>query len=204
MTVVTYDISESLLVSASKSLMAAVDIETTGLDWATESIASVQVALPDGRVEIVRVGSTGRPPRRLIQLLESSDILKVFHHAMFDLRFMRTTWDARAARVACTKVASKVVDPGGEIGHRLVDLTYHYLDTEIDKGQQASDWLAHELSPDQISYAANDVLHLMPLLHALLGDLRARDLESIALRCFDHIPVRVELEVRGLGDVFTY
>jgi ribonuclease D len=202
--VVADDISDNLLRAAFESLAVAVDIETTGLAWQSDTIASVQVALPEGPIEIVRIDPDGEAPGNIRTLIESSDIMKVFHHAMFDLRFMRVAWGVRGKRISCTKVASKIADPTGEVGHGLADIVCHYLGLTVDKSQQTSDWRTADLSPEQIEYAANDVRHLFPVLYALLSDLRHRDLETLALRCFDHLPTRVELDVRGLGDVFTY
>jgi len=198
------DISDSLVEAALSSLAVAIDIETTGLDFNTDKIASVQVGVASGPIEIVRFDHDIDRPENIISLLESRRVLKVFHHAMFDLRFMRTAWGAVPEHVACTKVASKIVDPTGEVGHRLVDLARYYLGVEIDKSEQTSDWLSSTLTTEQIAYAANDVRHLVPLLYALLSDLRHQGLERLALRCFDHLPTRVELEVHEFGDVFTY
>lgn len=201
--VVTGDVSEGLMAAAMEAVAVAVDIETSGLDWASDTIASVQLAVPSGPIEIVRIDSV-TVPHKLVDLLESVQCLKVFHHAMFDLRFMRQAWGIRASRIACTKVAAKLQDPSDAIGHRLINLLDHYLGVRIDKSQQVSDWLRPEWSAEQIVYAANDVRYLVPLLYALLSKLRRDDLERLALRCFEHIPTRVELEVRALGDVFAY
>jgi ribonuclease D len=198
------DLSEELLDAASAATVVAVDIETSGLDWTADDIASVQVAAPGGAIEIVRGIKAAGMPHRLVALLQSPDVLKVFHHAMFDLRFLRRAWGVSPARVSCTKVASKIADPEARIGHSLIDLLAHYLGVRIDKTEQRSDWSSAELSSAQIQYAANDVRYLPELLYAILNHLRRAKLEALALRCFDHIPTRVELEVRGFHDVFTY
>jgi ribonuclease D len=202
--VLVQDISESMFAKANESLIVGIDLETTGLDWLSDEIASVQVAVPGGSVEIVRFEDPRDLPRRIVSLLESSVVLKVFHHAMFDLRFIRVAWDVQADRVACTKVAAKIADPRADVGHHLVDLVEHYLGLSLNKDEQVSDWRSKRLSTSQIEYAANDVRHLPSLLYALLRDLRNSGLERLALKCFRHLPTRVELEVLRLGDVFTY
>lgn len=201
--VVDGDLSEELLNAACAATVAAVDIETSGLDWGADDIASVQVSVPDRVIEIVRVEGD-EIPFGLVSLLQSREVLKVFHHAMFDLRFLRRVWGVIPTRVSCTKVASKIADPEALIGHSLIDLLDHYLGVRIDKTEQLSDWSSAVLSSAQVQYAANDVRYLPELLYAILSDLRQEHLEDLALRCFEHIPTRVELEVRGLRDVFTY
>lgn len=197
------DLSEELLDAAFAATVVAVDIETSGLNWTADDIASVQVAVPGGAIEIVRVKGEGTP-HRLVALLQSADVLKVFHHAMFDLRFLRCAWGISSARVSCTKVASKIADPEARVGHSLTDLLAHYLGVRIDKTEQRSNWSSAALSSAQVEYAANDVRYLPELLYAILNHLRRAELEHLAVRCFDHIPTRVELEVRGFQDVFTY
>ncbi len=199
-----HDISDTLLSAAHHALVAAIDIETTGLDWTTEKIATVQVAVPRGPIEIVRVEETSEPPALLAALLATPDVLKVFHHAMFDLRFIRAQWGMQSLRTACTKVASKLSDPDGQVGHGLTDLVAHYLGVSLDKTQQLSDWASAALTSEQVEYAADDVRYLVPLLYSVLHQLRGDGLEQLALNCFEHIPTRVELEVRGYADVFTY
>lgn len=197
------DISESLFAAANDALAAGIDIETTGLSWSEDRIATVQVAVPEGPIEIVRIEPEERPTV-LAALLESSSVSKVFHHAMFDLRFMRAVWGMRCERAACTKIAAKLADPTGEIGHSLVDLLHHYLGVNLDKSEQTSNWMAEDLSSSQLRYAADDVRYLVPLLNTLLNDLRHSSLDGLAIHCFDHLPTRVELEVRGFADVYTY
>ena len=84
------------------------DIETSGLDWRVDEIATCQLHVEGHRTEVVRLQGTN--PARLSELIASPQVTKVFHHAMFDLRFMRFHWSVRPANVACTKMISKLVD----------------------------------------------------------------------------------------------
>ena len=63
--------------------LVAWDIETSGLDWRTDQIATCQLYVPGGDIYIVRI--QGKPQNFLPELLEDSAVLKIFHHAMFDL-----------------------------------------------------------------------------------------------------------------------
>jgi ribonuclease D len=148
------DIDERSFSRALGASVLAFDIETSGFDWRTERIATVQVQVEDVTC-VVRVN--GRTPHRLKTLIEDPSILKILHHAMFDLRFLAHHWGVVPAHVACTKIASKLVDP--EIpckDHSLAPLVRRYLGLQLDKSPQASDWTG-ELSAAQLQYAANDV-----------------------------------------------
>lgn len=177
------------------------DIETTGLNWRVDSIGTCQ--LTDGsRTVIVQVD--GRRPERLAALVESG-VQKVFHHAMFDLRFMARGWGVVPAEIACTKIAAKILNPNAAPESRsLKSLLREKLGMSISKDQQRSDWLREELSADQLRYAAIDVAYLSRLLERLLDELREQGTLELALMSFEYIPTRVQLDLCGAEDVFTY
>lgn len=152
----------------------------------------------DGHLVIV----DGVRPTGLCGLIEDEWVTKVFHHAMFDLRFMAHAWWVAPTSIQCTKVAAKLADPDGE--HSLQALVRRHLGIELDKSQRMSDWMTASLSAEQQAYAVADVLHLPHLVELQQKDLRALGMWSLASRCFAHLPTRVELEVRGISDPYTY
>lgn len=180
----------------------ALDIETTGLDWREATIGTCQLNMGDERAVIVRV--TSNRPTRLCELVESSTIQKIFHHAMFDLRFMSHHWGVVPANIACTKIASKLLDADNAENHSLESLVGRYLDIKLDKTQRLSDWTSDNLSREQARYAAKDVLYLPALLARLENDLSSRGLIQLERACFAHIPTRVALDLRGYRDIYTY
>lgn len=192
---------EAVRVAGNRGLIAC-DIETTGLDFTTDKIALVQVYAPGEDVEVVRINGT--MPKRLHDLLADPSVRKIFHHAMFDMRFLRAQWGLNANNVACTKVAAKVLDVRTGPEHSLGPLLLRYLGVEIDKQLQTSDWLASRLTDAQLLYAVNDVVHLPRLLDVLSDSLQDAGRMWIAEGCWRHLPVRAELEVCGYPDVFQY
>jgi ribonuclease D len=177
------------------------DIETTGLDWRTERIGTVQLQVED-LTYVVRIN--GGRPHRLKTLMEDPSILKILHHAMFDLRFLAYHWGATPAHVACTKIASKLVDPQLPCkDHSLAPLVRRYLGIDLDKGPQTSDWTG-QLSAAQLRYAANDVRHLWRLYEALDEKIRRKGLLDLRERCYAHLRTQVELEIGDFPDVFAY
>ena len=195
------DASTELITEARKTGIVACDIETTGLDWRHDSIQTCQVFVPDIAIEIVRIESD--TPAFLQELLEDQRIKKVFHHAMFDLRFLYANWGTIASNVACTKIAAKILEPKAK-SHSLKPILKKRLGINISKELAKSDWTVETLEPEQIRYAANDVAFLPRLLNVLEDELRKSDRLALAQACFQHIPTRVVLEVNGYGDVFTY
>lgn len=172
------------------------------MDWRVERIGTVQLQVAE-RTFVVRVN--GGVPYRLKALLEDASILKVMHHAVFDLRFMVDSWQAAPSNVACTKIAAKLVHPGAEaVEHSLAALVNRYFGVELDKEQRLSDWTASRLDASQVRYAAGDVRYLWPLYEKLDDDIRRKGLVSLRDRCYAHLTTRVELELRGYPDVFAY
>jgi ribonuclease D len=195
------DLNELAFERALLADLVAVDIETTGLDWRDDTIGTVQVHVAD-TTYIVR--PNGRIPYRLKAVIEDSAVCKVFHHAMFDLRFLAHHWGIVPARVACTKIASKLAEPDLPCAeHSLAPLLKRRLGVSLDKSPQTSDWTG-ELSETQLRYVADDVRFLPELYRRLDAELRERDLLDLRERCYTHLPTQVELEVGGFPDVFAY
>ena len=71
---------------------------------------------------------------------------------------------------------------------------------EISKQQQTSDWGAPELTPEQLAYAASDVLHLHALWEKLEALLRRENRLDIAEACFRFLPARGQLDLLGYED----
>jgi len=177
------------------------DIETTGLDWKKATICTCQLSIGDEKIIVVRTG-TNRP-ENLCRLLSDNQVKKVFHHATFDLRFMAYKWGANACNVACTKIASKLLNPNCN-NHSLKSLLYDFLGIRIDKNERMSNWLSVELSTEQVSYAARDVMYLIPLLKELDEKLEEKQLLNLSRACFTHITTRVYLDINGYGDIYEY
>lgn len=69
---------------------------------------------------------------------------------------------------------------------------------------RTSDWTASDLTPEQLDYAASDVLHLLALLDVLRANLGQTHLARLYDDCGAFLPGRVLLELGGYPDVFAY
>lgn len=198
------DLPADLAAAFGRANRIAWDVETTGLDWRREQLATCQL-FAEG-VGVVVVKTAGGYPQRLAALLEDPAVEKVFHHAPFDLRFMVHRWDVHPTSVRCTKVASKLLAPDApNEAHSLQQLVARNLGVSLTKGPvRTSDWTAASLTPEQLDYAAGDVLHLLPLLDVLQADLEQMHLVRLYDDCCRFLPARVLLELGGYPDVFAY
>jgi ribonuclease D len=202
-TVTVEDLQPEFLLTAFDARRVAVDIETTGLDWKTDRIGTVQVHIPDYGTTIVR--KITRRPRRLIELVTSARVQKVFHHAPFDLRFMAYQWDVRPLNVADTKLASQILEPHVDHkDHSLAPLVKRHFGVYLDKSVRFSDWLSPDLSRQQLQYAAQDVQYLLPLLDKLTEMAIDEGVADLIEASYAYLPVRIATDLRGCDDVFAY
>jgi ribonuclease D len=190
--------------------VVAIDTETMGLNPHRDRLCLVQLSSGDGNahcVQIVpeRLGGRGADCPNLKRLLTSPDQIKLFHFARFDVAILRQALGVEVAPVRCTKIAAKLVRTFTE-RHGLKDLLRDLLGVEISKQQQSSDWGAAELTPEQLAYAASDVLHLHALWERLEGLLRREGRLELAEACFRFLPARGQLDLLGYDepDIFEH
>lgn len=197
------DISERFAAAAMQCPSVAIDSETTGLDWRHAELSLVQVRVPGLGTEIVQLRPTSQSSN-LVRLVGSPATLKIFHHAVFDLGFMYDRWSCDIERVACTKVAAKLLWPDQQDLHSLRSLSQSLLGVQVDKSQQVSDWSLAKLRLEQVKYAAADVRHLHDLYKAVEVLLREAGRLNLAEGCWAHLPYRVRLEHLEIPDPFLY
>ena len=178
----------------------AVDSETMGLRIGRDPLCVVQLSAGDGDAHLVQLNRPGYDCPNLKRLLTDPAILKIFHFGRFDIAMFQLHLGVITAPVYCTKIASKLARTYTD-RHGLKDVTRELLGVDLSKAQQSSDWGAAELSPEQISYAASDVIHLHALKTRLDAMLEREGRMSLAHACFDFLPHRALLDVAGWEDV---
>ena len=82
----------------------------------------------------------------------------------------------------------------------MKDLCKDLLNVDLSKQQQSSDWGAAELTPEQLKYAASDVLHLHELRVHLDAMLEREGRTDLAVECFRFLPTRAALDLGGWED----
>lgn len=176
----------------------AVDSETMGLRIDRDRLCLVQLSAGDGDAHLVQI-VPGQQPERLAAVLADPSLLKIFHFGRFDIAMVAKHLGVRCTPVYCTRTASRLVRTNTD-KHGLKDLCKELLGVEISKQQQSSDWGADTLTPEQLDYAAADVLHLHRL-KAEMDRLLAREGRAqLAQACFDFLPDRAALDVAGWAD----
>ena len=147
----------------------------------------------------------GVEPRHLKEVLADKNLLKIFHFARFDVAAIKQNLGIDCAPIYCTKIAHKLVRTSSD-AHSLKALCKEFLNIELEKEQQVSDWGAEELSEKQQHYAANDVLYLHAIKEKLDALLIREGRQNVAEACFNFMSARAELDLQGfdIPDIFAH
>lgn len=175
-----------------------------GLNHLRDRLCLVQLCNPEGDVSAVRIqrGQTAAP--NLKAVLEAESALKIFHFARFDLATLQQNLGIRVQPVFCTKIASKLARTYSS-KHGLKELVQELAQVELDKSAQSSDWgNAQNLTPEQLSYAANDVRYLIPVHRTLIEMLQREERWELAQQCFTCLPTMVNLDLMQYSGLFEH
>lgn len=183
----------------------AIDTEAMGLNPHRDRLCLVQLSSGDGNAHLVQIAAGQTEAPNLVKLLEDQSIIKIFHFARFDVALLKKSLNADVTPSYCTKIASKLVRTYTD-RHGLKDLVRELLNIDISKQQQSSNWGADDLSKAQLEYAASDVYHLHKLMEKLDIMLKTSGRSEMAQKCFDFLPTRCELDLKGWEntDIFAH
>ncbi|WP_442580027.1 ribonuclease D [Mesorhizobium sp. ASY16-5R] len=183
----------------------AIDTETLGLNPHRDRLCVVQISPGDGSADVIQIALGQKKAPNLVSILRNRSITKLFHYARFDLAVLYNAFGAMPEPVFCTKIASRLTRTYTD-RHGLKDICSELLGVNLSKAQQSSDWAAETLSPEQLEYAASDVLYLHRLRDVLAGRLAREDRTKVADACFRFLPTRAKLDLMGWPeeDIFAH
>jgi ribonuclease D len=183
--------------------VVALDSETMGLRLGRDPLCVVQLSAGNGDAHVVQLRRADYDCPNLKRLLADPGVLKLFHFGRFDIAMFALHLGVVTRPVYCTKIASKLARTYTD-RHGLKDLIRELLGADISKAQQSSDWGQAALSPEQIAYAASDVLYLHALKARLDLMLAREGRAELAQACFDFLPTRAQLDLAGWEDIDVF
>lgn len=183
----------------------AIDTETQGLNPLRDRLCVAQLSAGDGTSHLVQFAPGQYDAPNLKRLLADRSVLKILHFARFDVAICRQWLGVTMGPIYCTKIASKLVRTYTD-RHSLSTLAKELLGIDMSKQQQSSDWAAEDLTPAQQEYAAADVLYLHQIKDRLDTMLAREGRADMAKACFDFLPTRAELDLKGWAetDIFAH
>jgi ribonuclease D len=160
---------------------AALDPHRSGIRLASLYAGGDWVAVFD----IFKIGPSA------LNLLRGLNV--VIHNAGFDLICLEAA-GVELGEVHCTMQAVRLVD--GERAMGLVDAAETHLGTDLSKTEQMSDWSTSQLSPQQLEYAAKDVVTLWRLAEVIFPALGPQtSAYEIQVAC---VPAVARMRHRGI------
>lgn len=183
--------------------IVAVDSETMGLRYRRDALCVVQLSSGDGDAHVVRLNRPAYDCPNLKRVLGDPQVLKIFHYGRFDVAMFQLHLGIQTAPLFCTKIASKLARTYTD-RHGLKDVVRELAGVDLSKAQQSSDWGADELSPEQLAYAASDVLHLHAVRERLIVMLEREGRMDLAQACFDFLNTRSRLDLEGWDEVDVF
>ena len=197
---ITADAVKGWLAGISGRRVVAIDTETTGWDPHIDDLLSVQVAV-GGDHPVLVLDATRVHPRLLAPLCADASVLKVFHHAVFDLRFLAVA-GVETVRVADTMIAQQLLDGGqrSPAGISLAGLASFRLGAELDKSVRST-FGPHvdTLTTSQVAYAADDAWATWGVFDQQWRELIAHGLTRVAQLEFSLLPVLADMQLRGVS-----
>lgn len=181
------------------------DTETTELDPFDGELRLVQ--LSNGKNTYVidirpfsKIGDLRAIPELapLRELLFAERPIKIAHNAKFDAKWVRHHLGTDVNGIFDTLLASQLIAAGDQDRrHGLAEVAAFFLQTEVDKTEQVSDWGAPELSQSQIQYAAKDAAIMIALRERIVERLRQDQLIKVAKLEFDCVMPIAAMELNG-------
>jgi ribonuclease D len=150
--------------------VVAVDTEADSFYHYFDKTCLVQIATKK-EIFLVDPLALGGPDelQPLAKLFAAPDIRKIFHAAEYDLFVLKRDCGFRFDGLFDTMISAQLL---GYPAVGLSALVERHFEIRLPKDEQRSDWSARPLRDDQLTYAAADVAHLIPLAERLERELR--------------------------------
>jgi ribonuclease D len=169
--------------SGARSL--AIDTEADSFYHYFHKCCLIQIS--DGHTDFLIDSIALKDPRPLGPLLASASTHKILHAAEQDVLYLRRDFGLEMRPLFDTMVAAQLL---GRKSIGLAGLLKESFGVVLDKVCQRDDWSRRPLTTRQMTYAAEDVRHLIRLRHALEAELEARGRLAWAREEFEHITRR--------------
>lgn len=143
-----------------------IDTEFMGEGRYRALLCLVQVAVSDGeRVEVLDPLTGELEPAPLAEVLADPAVEVVLHAGRQDVGLLKRVWHTEVTNVFDTQVAAGFAGLRAQLGYEA--LLGEVLGVRLRKSASFTRWDQRPLSEEQLSYAREDVLHLLQLATAL-------------------------------------
>tara|TARA_Y100000591_G_C21735205_1_gene646247 strand:- start:475 stop:1086 length:612 start_codon:yes stop_codon:yes gene_type:complete len=178
--------------------LIAVDGEFMGLNVKRDPLCLIQISTGNSDAHIVQLDRSSYHAPNLTKILANQSIAKIFHYGRADIAHIKYYLKTDTNNILDTKIASKLARSYSD-NHSLKILIKEFVNIEISKQFQSSDF-GGELTPAQLKYCANDVIHLHKIHNALVGILERENRIELYKSCLKFLKTRVDLDLALFKD----
>ena len=176
----------------------AVDGEFMGLNVRRDPLCLIQISTGNLDAHIVQLDRKSYKAPNLIKILSDNSITKIFHYGRADIAHIKYYLQTDTNNILDTKIASKLARSYSD-NHSLKSLIKEFINIDISKQFQISDF-GGDLSPAQLKYCANDVVHLHKIHDELNKILKREKRIELYKSCLNFLKTRVELDLALFKD----
>ena len=181
---------------ASKKILG-VDTETEGLDFTCKKMIMFQIGDEDTQF-VIDTRTVSIEPLR--EVLESKEIIKIFHNAKFDYKFIKKWSNITCEGIYDTFLTELVISCGKSLGYGLKDLCKRYLNVELNKDvrNQFIGLTGQPFREDQINYGAKDVEYLCQIKELQQPIINKYKLQNVVDLENEVVKAFADIEYNGL------
>ena len=180
----------------SKEKVIGLDCEALGLTIGRDPLTLIQLGLESKKYYLIKLDRKTYEAPNLVKALSNTSTQFIMHYARQDLLWLKYHLKVEPKNIFCTKIASKLARTASSM-HGYKDLVKELCGKDISKKEQQSDWGNPNLTPKQISYAAQDTEHLFDIKEKLTKMLIREKRFDLFEKCMKVIPVLVDMEISG-------
>ena len=171
----------------------AVDGEFMGLNVIRDPLCLIQISSGNSDAHIVQFDRKNYKAPNLVKILNDENITKIFHYGRADIAHIKYYLKTDTNNILDTKIASKLARSYSD-NHSLKTLIKEFLNIDISKQFQSSDF-GGQLTPAQLKYCANDVIHLHKIHEELNKILERENRAKLYQECLKFLKTRVDLDL---------
>lgn len=190
-------IEECVEYCQSKSILG-VDTETEGFNYLEKKLIMFQIGDEETQF-VIDTRTNSIEPLRAI--LESKSIVKIFHNAKFDYKFIKRWGKISTNHIYDTFLVEKILHCGKDnYGFGLSKLTERYLDVKLNK-EERNQFVNLEGRPfnyNQIRYGAYDVKYLIQIHTKQQPEIERLNLDRVVKLENSVVKILSEIEYEGI------
>ena len=183
-------------IDLSKEKAIGLDCEALGLVLGRDPLTLVQLGLDSKEYYLIKLNRDSYNAPNLKKLLSNSSTQFIMHYARQDMLWLKYHLGVTIENIFCTKLASKIARTASNY-HGYKDLVKEICGKDISKKEQQSDWGDPNLSPKQISYAAQDTEFLFEIKKKLTNMLEREKRIELYEKSIKVLPTLVDMEMAG-------